>query len=336
MNRIFTLFIAGFLFATILNISWNRWSPGLFHHYLFIQSDHQSDSESDQADILVFSYDRPLQLYAFLETVEKNVQGINELHVLYKTSEDRYEKGYEIVKDAFPNVVFHSEFEEKNKDFKQFVISITEESPSQYISYAVDDIIVTKPFNLSECISALNKYHAYVFINRAGLNLDYDHPLGKKNLSYYEVTQEGMCLWTLRNGVRIWRYPNYVDFSLHQKREVLPDLKKVAFKAPNTMEEAWASLMFMDILAYFPTNRVYLKPWTELNFKRALSYQDSKIVNIPINIVNTERTNAHMGNYSTEDLLMLFLRGYKLDTSLFEGYVNTRVHENIIPQFVLR
>lgn len=176
MKRTLFIFLAGFVFALLLSAAWTRFSPKLFHHLFYLNSYHEFESaepagRKDEADLLVFSYDRPLQLYAFLETVDKNVKGINELHVLYKTSDDRFDRGYDIVKNDFPNVIFHSQSREQSGDFQNYVISITEGSPSKYISYAVDDIIVTKPFDLTQCIEGLKNHHAYVFINRAGLNL---------------------------------------------------------------------------------------------------------------------------------------------------------------------
>ena len=54
------------------------------------------------ADLIIFSYDRPMQLFALLESIEKNVVGLNKTNVIYRSSNNEFEVGYEIVKKSFP------------------------------------------------------------------------------------------------------------------------------------------------------------------------------------------------------------------------------------------
>lgn len=333
-------FISVFLFIALFNYLWVKVEPYMVHHYLYLSSNHVPEDtdttiNTNGADLIVFSYDRPLQLYAFLETLKRNVSGIEEKHVIYKTSDDRYEEGYAIVKEDFPDVIFHAQTRQPTGDFKELVLKVTRQSKSDYISYAVDDILITHPFDIRNCVSAMNKYDAYTFSVRCGLNLDYDHSYGKKNLSYFEMTPEGMCLWTIHNGTRIWRYPNHVDFSLHRKNEILPDLQTITFSAPNSMEEGWARLLYVNVYEYLPTQKTRLVQLSATGFKRALAFKESKMVNIPLNLVNAENMNRNMG-YSPEHLNERFIEGYKLDTESFQGYVNDRVHENHFPQFIMR
>ena len=59
-----------------------------------------------KADLLVFSYDRPLQLFAFLESVQKYMEGLSSVSVLYRTSNAEFEKGYQIVKKSTRMFIF--------------------------------------------------------------------------------------------------------------------------------------------------------------------------------------------------------------------------------------
>jgi len=130
--------------------------PRMLHHYVYLDTDHAaefSNSQENSVDLLVFTYDRPLQLYAFLESASKNISGIGQLHVLYRTSNDTYERGYDVVKEDFPDVVFHRQSRLDVGDFKKMVIEVTEQSPSDYVTYAVDDIIFTKNVDLRGCVA---------------------------------------------------------------------------------------------------------------------------------------------------------------------------------------
>ena len=52
-------------------------------------------------DLVVFSYDRPLQLFAFLESTNQFVSGLGEISIIYRYSDENYEKAYQKVFDYF-------------------------------------------------------------------------------------------------------------------------------------------------------------------------------------------------------------------------------------------
>ena len=66
----------------------------------------RSATPTKKADLVVFSYDRPLQLYAFLESTEKYVTGVGDLVVIYRASSEQFQKGYEVVEADFPGAMF--------------------------------------------------------------------------------------------------------------------------------------------------------------------------------------------------------------------------------------
>ena len=42
------------------------------------------------ADLVIFSYNRPLQLYALLESITNYVTGLDKIMVIYRSSDARY------------------------------------------------------------------------------------------------------------------------------------------------------------------------------------------------------------------------------------------------------
>ena len=114
-------------------------------------------------DIVIFSYDRPIQLYALLESIEQNITPKNSynLHILVRASKEDFKKGYQIVSHRFPSAKYF--YESNNAILSKLpkfinnlnLISMPLEKPfydatfntsisqSPYVIFAVDDIIVT-------------------------------------------------------------------------------------------------------------------------------------------------------------------------------------------------
>src|SRR5205807_715644 len=77
------------------------------------------------ADILIFSFDRPLQLYACPESIQRYITGFENLTVLYRASERPFADGYQKVKEAFPLVHFIAQsMKDPKRDFKPNVQKI--------------------------------------------------------------------------------------------------------------------------------------------------------------------------------------------------------------------
>lgn len=305
------------------------------HKFLFLETEHPTNGYQDKedVDIIVFSYDRPMQLSAFLDSTIQNVTGIGEIHLIYRSSTDDFERAYATIKKNYTNIIFHRQSREQANDFKPLVLESLKNSSSPFVLFAVDDIIFTKNVDLSKCSKAMKNHKAYTFMLRAGLNLDYDHPLGGKNISYFDTIEDRMIVWTIRNGVRIWRQPHSLDCSIYNKNVILKDIEDINFKAPNSMEDSWTELTFVDLLSNFPTNKKFLKPYTSYFYRRSLANSESCLVNIPINVVNEEVNIDYINTYSSKELLSLFNEGLRINVEKFKNYKNTRVHENLFIDF---
>ena len=72
--------------------------------------------ENKNADLVVFSFDRPLQLYAFLESAEKFVKGLGQISVIYRCSGDQFQQGYDKVQKCFKQVKFLAQGKDPAKD----------------------------------------------------------------------------------------------------------------------------------------------------------------------------------------------------------------------------
>jgi len=284
---------------------------------------HQLNSHNAHAsnvDLVLFSFDRPLQLYALLESVQQHVQGVGEQHVIYRASDADFEKGYQIVAESFPAIQLHKQGANPRGDFKPLTLSATFNSPSAYVVFAVDDIVVKDAIDLAECAQALEQYNAYGLFLRLGKNLTQCYSWGSRTqpLPPFKQEENGLSSWQFSQGHFDWGYPHTVDMTIYRKKDIESDLKMMGYAAPNSFEDMWNRRA-----------RAIME-------KRGLCYEQSKIVNMPLNRVQHEYSNRAMDEYSSRDLLTLFLEGKKMDIAPLRCIDNKAAHMEYSPTFILR
>jgi hypothetical protein len=276
--------------------------------------------EHNGADVIIFSFDRPLQLYALLESLDLYATDINSTTIIYRTSNDRYQKGFATVAEQFPSVQFLQQ--QSINDFKILTIQTLENTTSDYIVFAVDDNIVKDETTLSECITWLEKADAYGFYLKLGTHLDYCYTEDKPQpLPPITTVDNTILSWEFELGERDWHYPNTVDMTLYRKKDILSLLKSLEYTNPNLLEGNWAA-WWVQHKAPSPLG---------------LFYENSKILNIPLNKVQTVNIfNRDMNLYTPEELLEKFEAGYKMDISPLYHMKNKAVHTEYEPTFILR
>ncbi len=285
-------------------------------------------ASTDKAvDLLVFSFNRPLQLYAFLESVERYIEGLSTITVLYRASSNDFQEGYEQVRQRFAQVNFvRQENDNPHANFKQHVLNSLEESPSPYILFGVDDVIVKDSVSLKECVGLMEDTHANGFFLRMGKNIT-NHYLADVSLTHdtnvplYNEILSGVCAWQFRNGKHEWAYPNTVDMTIYRKKDIKPVLVSLSFTTPNTLEGQWyGSSDFTNV---------------------GLCFAESKIVNLPLNVVQEEKHNNMLLNRTTynldvHDLLNKFNQGLKIDIEPLHSMENSAPHMDYLPNFIKR
>lgn len=273
-----------------------------------------------QTDLVVFSYDRPLQLYAFLESAERYLRGLETTTVIYRSSDNAFQRGYDEVKSLFPEVKFVQQAgSHVNVNFKPLTLKAVYDSQGEYVLFAVDDIVVTDYVDLNDCIQALKKYNAYGFYLRMGKNVthNYSHNCAMRQPPFI-AQEDGICAWRVKDGHLAWKYPNTVDMALYKKSDIYYELFALKYTNPNTFEGAWSRQIpkFLD--------------------KIVLCYERSKIVNLPLNRVQTTYNNRHMNAFSSKELLDIFNSGKKIDINPLYQMRNAWTHQEYIPTFIER
>ncbi len=276
----------------------------------------QAGLVAEQVDIVAFSYDRPLQLYAFLESLCHYTQGIQDVFIIYRCSNSAFAEGYEAVRSAFSDVKF-IEQESPFNDFQEiFFQTVYERGGSDYVLFAVDDIIVTDKIDLRVCIESMEAHNAYGFYLRLGCNIiDVDSADVISQIPPMHQKGEQIYLWQLKDGRGDWAYPHTLDMTVYRKKDLNFYLKQISFTNPNELEG------HMDQ----SPSEFY-----------GLCYETSKMVNIPLNIVS-ETSGTKQMNVGPQNLLDKFNEGLKIDISQFHQVDNKSTHVYIYsPGFIPR
>lgn len=277
-------------------------------------------SLSAQVDLAIFSYDRPMQLYALLESIELNVTGLAQESVIYRASSSEFETGYELVKRAFPQVVFMAQSHERAAiDFKPLVLeaAFSPLSEAPYVLFAVDDIVITRPLDLSKACELLETQGYWGCFYRLGLDITHCYMVNRSTPvpSAGHLMDNGFFRWRIADGQGDWGYPNNVDFTLYRKESIAPFFFYGHYTTPNTLEASWANYANPSVMAICP--------------------EMSCLVNIPMNVVS-QFHNRQMHYKEPKELLRSFLEGYKIDINALQEVEHNSPHTEIEPALIRR
>jgi len=273
-----------------------------------------------QVDLVVFSKDRPLQLYALLESSACYITGINKVVVIYCASGQNFDDAYSDVKQAFPTVDFIKQSDNPRADFKNITNAVVFGLPSPYILFAVDDIIVIDHVNLNYCIKLLEEKKAYGFYLRLGSDITecYAERKHTGNPPLKVVTPD-VYAWRFYKAQGDWAYPHTVDMTLYRKKDIKNAFMTMHYSTPNTLEGAWAC-----------------RVGDKMKF-RGLCFAASKIVNLPLNLVQADYLNNRCaGIIDPQALLVKFNEGLKIDIASMYRLPHSAPHVEYMPTFTAR
>ncbi len=267
-------------------------------------------------NLVVFSFDRPLQLYAFLESFEQNTRGCERISVVYRTSSTEFDTGYAVVKQQFPQVEYLQQSPDTKGDFKPLTLKAINFAQEKYIVFAVDDIIITRFIDFDEIVTALERVPSEGFYLRLGnhINACYSENRTTGTPSFTPIAH--MLSWKFKDCSGDWGYPHTVDMTVYRKHELKKLFLTMPFTNPNTLEGSWACC---------PPQH-----------PAGLCYEHACIVNCPLNIVQTTWKNRHSNECSPQELLELFLAGYKMDIVPLQNIFNKAPHMDYKPTFIKR
>lgn len=272
---------------------------------------------NNNADLIIFSFNRPLQLQALLESINYYITGLHRIKVIYRTTSDRAQNCYNSIAQHFPHVQFMQQSSNPHADFKPLTQRALVESDADYVVFAVDDIVIKDYIEMDHAIGLMQEMNAYGFYLRMGLHLDYCYTMNKPQ----QVPPVTECAphvfsWTLATGEYDWGYPNTVDMTIYHKKDVIHVFNDMTYYTPNSLEGLWS------MRAGSVINRI------------GLCYASSKIVNLPLNQVQRDGANRNMSMLEPDEQIELFEQGKKIDWQKLYCVDNKSAHMAYIPDII--
>ncbi len=124
------------------------------------------------ADVLVFSEDSPLQLYACLESIYLKLSDVKTVYVLYQGSSSEFDRAYLNLKSEFPKVSFLNVCDYPGHDLGSFLTSVfkNQREGSPYVLLADDHIIFEEKIDLHQCVQEMKRIHSdHFFFSLEGM-----------------------------------------------------------------------------------------------------------------------------------------------------------------------
>lgn len=269
-------------------------------------------------DLVIFSYNRPMQLYALLESMCEHITGLDQITVIYRT-DLLYQASYLQLQDEFKQVSFVKQNNPPH-DFKPLVMDhVFKLNHAQYVIFAVDDIVIKDHVNLVACVDLLEQHHAYSFLLRLGANINFCYMINLPSPAPAGLlVAPNIYKYNFNSGcVGDWYYPNNLDMSLYRKTDIYEKFNNLNWHNPNLLEGNWAA---------------------QANFNQTgLYFANSKIVNLPLNLVNINTwANKCMNSYTSQQLQEHFELGKKIDIRPFKNLNHNSVHIDYDISFVTR
>jgi hypothetical protein len=253
---------------------------------------------------IIFSKDRACQLDALLRSIREQVDGWwqrGSWSVVFTASDDPFRRGYARLRgDPVAQGFEFIDEERRGAGFREIVIGAMEaqlrQNPAAFCMFLVDDDVFKSPWHPVDAgpmdVLARDQSVACVSL-RMCRRYDRSYNLG---IDTRPPPMDAGCRWKWRRAKGDWGYPMSLDGHVFRYADLLPIVKRIDFRSPNTLEAA---------LAKHPLVR---RP-------RMVCYPEAIVVNLPLNIVQTEWVNrvAEMHGVAAAWLNREYLAGRRID-----------------------
>ena len=253
---------------------------------------------------VIFSKDRACQLEALLRSLREQVPDWKSRglwSVVFTASSPRFDEGYRLLREnpATKGVEFLDE-RAQGAPFADLVRSTMRRqraaNGAQHCMFLVDDMLFKAPWpqDGGKPMRRLLKDKTVLCLSlRMCKRYDYCYAR-RKDMKLPRFDWWGRWNWT--KSRLDWGYPMSVDGHVFRYDDLLPLVERVSFRHPNSFEAALAE------------NPIRQRP-------RMVCYPEAVVVNLPINLVQTELKNraGEQHGISTEALNDAFLAGRRVD-----------------------
>lgn len=266
-------------------------------------------------DVLIFSKNRAIQLLACIQSFKDYCKEFNNLNIniLYRSTNDELEKGYDIIKNILKlntNISWH-----KEKNFQTQTKNIISNMKNQTMMFLVDDILFVNNFSLYDQQFELMRNNIdYLILSlrlHSGVNRCYATDKPNKVPQFVKK-----CIWNWQTAEGDWNYPMSLDGNVYKTALIKEKIKYLYFYNPNTLE-ALLDRSKDNIPSYLCC---YLT--------------SPKLINVPANKVQDVYNNRFEKSISINELNEILLSGKKISYKEHLGIKPDTVHVPIVYNYV--
>lgn len=266
------------------------------------------------AECIVFSMDRALQLHALLSSYFDRVVHPVPVHLFYRTSTSAHQRAYDQLIDGFSGRLASVTVQDP---FRARLLALLEAIKAPKMFFLVDDDLFIQKTDMAD----FTRFDTDRFVPSLRMaphltrcyTLDKDQPL-PRFLTGVLPDADKVC-WRWADGVFDWRYPLSIDGHLFSTHEMRKMAGRIDFVAPNSFEAGLQAFL------------------GDFIHRIGVGYRQSKIVNIPCNMVQVEWENLH-GSLHQDDLLEKFNQGLRIDFARLYGITNNGAHQDLPLDFI--
>ncbi len=272
-------------------------------------------------ECILFSMDRAMQLDALLTSYEKKVRHRAPIHLLLRTSDQNHRQAYDRVIQRHSNLLASAVSQDKDgrPPFRSRLLALLDSVAAEKLFFLVDDIVFIEDTDLADFAG----FDPLRFVPTLRLaphlsrcyTLDCPQPLPPFR-SDLVADKDKLC-WMWAEGRFDWHYPLSVDGHLFATGEMRQMAQAIDFTSPNTFELGLQRFLGRFIRRF------------------GVCYRKSKIVNLPLNRVQSDAANRH-ADIHQDALLSLFNQGLTIDLERLYGIQNSSAHQEIPVAFVPR
>lgn len=256
-------------------------------------------------DLVIFSKDRPVQLYSCLESIKKYISGVENICVLYETSNSSFETAYQTIKNDFPEIEFFKQNSVNvNTEFKTLLLKIlSEKLTRKYLAFVRDNIIVKDYVDLHICCDLMHHENAHGFYLLPGKNVLNERMCAIERVKF---CHDGVWKWNVGDKIKSdFGQINNFNMTVYRKSNLIKLFKNMHFDSSDKLENEWNKNVTKD--------------------KKGLFFDQSKVVDIAL----TE-------DFNNAKLLTIFNADFKMDITSLHKINNKLSSIRYEPSFILR
>ena len=196
--------------------------------------------KKSQADIVIFSADKPKQLEQLLVSIEQFVYSQGNVVVVYYAQDEYQQAKYQQLELVFDNVEFVQYAGDSNMSLSSLLGLVLTRLENKHLLFMFDGMVFNQFIDLQWCIEKLERTFAYCFMLGLDKNRDVSNFTGHiQRMPPFFQLEDNLFGWMIGFGQNDWRVYHTISGALYRTNDVLRIIQKSVFNTPQQFAAYW-------------------------------------------------------------------------------------------------